>query len=102
MILGLVLKYRNGLRFVIRRGYATALPALNWFSLTRPGPRLRTRGIAVNIAERYVSRQLRLAHLAPEVLKRLVFGREVTAVTIIQLTEWAALPWVEHDVAPSA
>jgi hypothetical protein len=48
---------------------------------------------AVGLAERHVSRQLRLAYLAPEVLKRLVYGREVTAVTVMQLTESAALPW---------
>ena len=51
---------------------------------------------AVGLAERHVSRQLRLAYLAPEVLKRLVFGREVTVVTVMQLTESAALPWVEQ------
>ena len=49
--------------------------------------------IAVNLAERHVSRQLRLAYLAPEVLKRLVLGREVTAVTVMQLSECAGLPW---------
>lgn len=53
--------------------------------------------IAVNLAERHVSRQLRLAYLAPDVLKRLTCGREVTAVTIIQLKECAMLPWVEHS-----
>jgi hypothetical protein len=52
----------------------------------------------VNLAERHVSRQLRLAYLAPEVLKRLVYGREVTAVTIVQLTECAMLPWAEQAV----
>jgi hypothetical protein len=57
---------------------------------------MRDLAIAVNLADRHVSRQLRLAYLAPEVLKRLVFGREVTAVTIIQMTECAALPWVEQ------
>ena len=57
---------------------------------------VRDLAIAVNLAERHVSRQLRLAYLAPEVLKRLVFGREITAVTIMQLTESAALPWVEQ------
>jgi hypothetical protein len=57
---------------------------------------VRDLAIAVNLAERHVSRQLRLAYLAPEVLKRLVFGREVTAVTVMQLTESAALPWVEQ------
>ena len=51
---------------------------------------------AVGLAERHVSRQLRLAYLAPEVLKRLVFGREITAITIMQLTESAALPWVDQ------
>jgi hypothetical protein len=57
---------------------------------------VRDLAIAVNLAERHVSRQLRLAYLAPEVLKRLVFSREVTAVTVMQLTESAALPWVEQ------
>lgn len=57
---------------------------------------VRDLAIAVNLAERHVSRQLRLAYLAPEVLKRLVFGREVTAVTVMQLTESAALPWEEQ------
>jgi hypothetical protein len=58
---------------------------------------VRDLAIAVNLAERHVSRQLRLAYLAPEVLKRLVFGREVTAVTIMQLTESAALPWADQE-----
>ena len=47
----------------------------------------------MNLAERHVSRQLRLAYLAPEVLKRLVYKREVTAVTLMEITECAALPW---------
>jgi len=51
---------------------------------------------AVGLAERHVSRQLRLAYLAPEVLKRLVFGREVTAVTVMQLSECAGLPWPDQ------
>ena len=54
--------------------------------------------IAMNLAERHVSRQLRLAYLAPEVLKRLIYMREVTAVTIIQLTECAMLPWAEQAI----
>jgi hypothetical protein len=48
------------------------------------------------LAGRHVSRQLQLAYLAPEVLKRLVFGREVSAVTMMQLSECAALPWVDQ------
>jgi hypothetical protein len=54
---------------------------------------VRDLAISVNLAERHVSRQLRLAYLAPEVLKRLVFGREVSVVTVMQLSECAALPW---------
>lgn len=54
---------------------------------------VRDLAITVNLAERHVSRQLRLAYLAPEVLKRLVYKREVTAVTLMAITECAALPW---------
>ena len=57
---------------------------------------MRDLAIAVNLAERHVSRQLRLAYLAPEVLKRLVYGREVTAVTVMQLSECAALLWPDQ------
>jgi hypothetical protein len=52
--------------------------------------------IAVNLAERHVSRQLRLAYLALKMLKRLIYKREVTAVTIIELMECAVLPWAEQ------
>ncbi|WP_223428826.1 hypothetical protein, partial [Tateyamaria pelophila] len=38
---------------------------------------------AVGLAERHVSRQLRLAYLAPDVLRRLVYKREVAAVTVM-------------------
>ena len=58
---------------------------------------VRDLAIAVNLAERHVSRQLRLAYLAPEVLKRLVFGREVSAVTVMQLSECAGLPWQAQE-----
>ena len=57
---------------------------------------VRDLATAVNLAEGHVSRQLRLTYLAPEVLKRLVFGREVTAVTVMQLTESAALSWADQ------
>ena len=59
---------------------------------------VRDLAIAVNLAERHVSRQLRLAYLAPEVLKRLVFRREISAVTVMQLTECALLSWQEQEV----
>ncbi len=57
---------------------------------------VRDLAIAVNLAERHVSRQLRLAYLAPDVLRRLVYGREITAVTVMQLAECAALQWGEQ------
>jgi hypothetical protein len=57
---------------------------------------VRDLASAVNLAERYVSRQLRLAYLSPEVFKRLVFKREIPAATMLQLSECAALPWVEQ------
>ncbi|MDG0984171.1 MAG: hypothetical protein P8N80_01775 [Planktomarina sp.] len=57
---------------------------------------VRDLAIAVNLAERHVSRQLRLAYLAPEVMRRLVYKREVTAITVMQLTESAALPWADQ------
>jgi hypothetical protein len=40
--------------------------------------------------------ELRLAYLAPEVLKRLVYKRDAVAVTEINLSNCAALPWAEQ------
>ena len=54
---------------------------------------------AVGLAERHVSRQLRLAYLAPKVLKRLTCGREAPAVTLLTLTDVATLPWDEQTAA---
>ena len=51
---------------------------------------------AAGLAERHVSRQLRLAYLAPDVLKRLTCGREASAVTVMQLSECAALAWEDQ------
>lgn len=48
------------------------------------------------VAERHVSRLLRLVYLAPGVLKRLVYKRDVPAVTLLKLTDVAALPWHEQ------
>ena len=57
---------------------------------------LRDLAIAVNLAKRHVRRQLRLAYLAPLALKRLARGREGPAVTIVDLSDCAALPWAEQ------
>ena len=59
---------------------------------------VRDLAIAVNLAERHVSRQLRLAYLAPEVLKRLVYKREVSTITVKQLADCALLSWQDQEV----
>ncbi|MDV7200237.1 hypothetical protein RYZ18_02730 [Roseovarius sp. 10] len=51
---------------------------------------------AVGLAERHVSRQLRLAYLAPEVLKRLTLGREASAVSLYDLCFLAGDSWPEQ------
>jgi hypothetical protein len=48
---------------------------------------------AVGLAERHVSRQLRLAYLAPEVLKRLTCGREASVVSLYDLCFLAGEIW---------
>ena len=53
---------------------------------------VRDLAIAVGLAERHVSRQLRLAYPEPSVLKRLVYGREGPAVTVLDLSNCAARP----------
>jgi hypothetical protein len=54
---------------------------------------------AVGLAERHVSRQLRLAYLAPNVLRRLTCGRDSPAVSLMSLVYIAARPWVCHESA---
>ena len=54
---------------------------------------VRDLAIAVKLAERHVSRQLRLAYLAPEVLKRLTCGREASAVSLYDLCFLAGEAW---------
>jgi hypothetical protein len=51
---------------------------------------------AIGLAERHVSRQLRLAYLAPEVLKRLTCGREASAVSLYDLCFLAGDAWGEQ------
>ena len=57
---------------------------------------VRDLAIAMDLAERHVSRQLRLAYLAPEVLKRLTCGREASAVCIYDLCFLAGENWLEQ------
>lgn len=48
---------------------------------------------AVGLAERHVSRQLRLAYLAPEVLNRLTVEREAVGVSLYDLCFLPELAW---------
>jgi hypothetical protein len=57
---------------------------------------VRDLSIAVRLSERQVSRRMRLAYLAPAVLKRIVYKRDVPAVTLLNLIEISALPWDEQ------
>ena len=57
---------------------------------------VRDLAIAVNFAERQVSRQLRLAYLAPEVLKRLTCRRETSAISLYDLCYLAGEVWAEQ------
>lgn len=50
----------------------------------------------VGLAERHVRRQLRLAYLAPEVLKRLTCGHEAGAVSLYDLCFLARETWGEQ------
>jgi hypothetical protein len=54
---------------------------------------------AVGLAERHVSRQLRLAYLASNVLRRLTCGRESPAVSLMALVDIAAQPWACQEPA---
>jgi hypothetical protein len=54
---------------------------------------VRDLAIAVELAEWHVSQQLRLAYIAPAMLKRLVYGRGEPAVTVLDPSNCAALPW---------
>lgn len=51
---------------------------------------------AVGLAERHVSRQRRLAYMAPEVLKRLTCGREGSTVSLYDLCLLAGEAWGEQ------
>jgi hypothetical protein len=48
---------------------------------------------AVGLAERHVSRQLRLAYLAPEILKRLTCGREALGISLYDSCFLAGETW---------
>jgi hypothetical protein len=51
---------------------------------------------AVGLAERHVSRQLLLAYMSPELLKRLTCGREASVVSLYNLCFLAGDSWGEQ------
>ncbi|MDN2578998.1 hypothetical protein [Aquibium sp. ELW1220] len=60
---------------------------------------VRDLAIALKLSERQVSRQMRLAWLAPAVLRRLVYRRETSAVTLLELANIAWLAWDDQESA---
>lgn len=48
---------------------------------------------AVGVTDRFIGRQIRLAYLSPEVLKRLIYNREPSLITIVELAQCVDLPW---------
>jgi hypothetical protein len=53
---------------------------------------------ALKLGNRHVSRLLRLAYLAPNVLNRLACRREVTAVSMHDLCFVTSEPWGEQEI----
>jgi hypothetical protein len=51
---------------------------------------------AERVTDRFVSRTMRLAYLAPEVLERLLVRREPPAVSVNELISATYLPWSEQ------
>ncbi|HBR98774.1 MAG TPA: hypothetical protein DD979_15575, partial [Gammaproteobacteria bacterium] len=54
---------------------------------------------AEGLSDRFVSRQIRIAYLAPMVVNRLVMKQEIPAVKIADLIDIAAKPWGEQEGA---
>jgi hypothetical protein len=54
---------------------------------------------AERVTDRFVSRTMRLAYLSPEVLERLVVGREPPAISVLELIEATYLPWAKQAAA---
>lgn len=51
---------------------------------------------AEKVSDRYVGRMLRLAYLSPDVLERLLLGRQPPSATITQMIDATYLPWAEQ------
>ena len=51
---------------------------------------------AENVTDRFVSRTMRLAYLAPDVLQRLVIARDPPSVSANEIVDSTYQPWAEH------
>ena len=51
------------------------------------------------VTDRFVSRIMRLAYLAPDVLERLVVKREPPAISLAELSDATYLPWARQAAA---
>ena len=52
---------------------------------------------AAGLSDRFVSRQIRIAYLAPMVVERLVVQQVIPAVKVSDLIDIAAKPWGEQE-----
>ena len=73
--------------------------AWSWQRRLEPGKFETAKVLAAAIGnhERYVTRHLRLTYLAPEVLRRLVYGREVPSITIREMTDLVTASWETQE-----
>ncbi len=53
----------------------------------------------LGLSDRHVSKTLRLAYLAPDVMEMLLIKRIPPAVSLVQLVELSRLQWTEQGVA---
>lgn len=72
--------------------------AWNWRSRLERGEASTLQDIAIaeKVTDRFVSRMMRLAYLAPDVLERLLIHRVPPALSLNDLIAVAELPWAEQ------
>jgi len=66
---------------------------------TREANTVSDLAAAENLSDRFVSRQIRIAYLAPAVIERMMVKQEIPAVRIIDLIDAVSLPWAEQEAA---
>ncbi len=73
--------------------------AWSWQRRLDPGKFETAKDLAATVGnhKRYVSRHLRLTNLAPEVLRRLVYGRKLSSITIREKTDLVTASWERQE-----